>query len=208
MNREEGNADVDLHGTYTHGSDVGRKVIRGDVGCFAVATHLQYLDLSLTKIHGSIQPLGESLRNLTHLDLNRTKVEGDVSSLAPLTHLRYLDLFRCYKIGGAVGELRTLVGLKYLNLQSTDVEGSVEPLLALQLLTFLNLWSCKKLTGDKERIRSTMKRLRKDPWASDDRLMNHGRPEDPDAQLYIDDFGAVTSRLIGEDDDSDDSDEE
>ena len=191
MNGEEGSTDA------------GRKSTRGDVGCFAAATQLRYLDLSVTKIHGSIQPIGEGLHHLTHLDLNRTKVEGDVATLLPLKHLRYLDLFRCYKIAGAVASLRELVRLKYLNLQGTDVEGNIEPLMALQGLAFLNVWSCRKVTGDKGRFRSAMKRLRNDPWASDDRLMNHGRPEDPEEHLFIDDIGKITAELIGEDDSDD-----
>ena len=207
-NREEGSLHENLLGTYKHGADVGRRVLRGDIGSFAIASHLRYIDLGVTKVHGSIKPIGEHLHHLTHLDLNRSKVEGEVDSLASLVHLRYLDLFRCFKIGGKVGELRHLTHLKYLNLQATDVEGNIEPLMALREMIFLNLWSCNKLTGDRDRLREKMSRLRRDPFASDDRLMNHGRPEDPHEQLYLDELGNLTADLIDGDEEDSDNEEE
>ena len=64
------------------------------------------------------------------------------------------------------------------------------------------------MTGDRDRLREKLPRLRRHPFASDDRLMNHGRPEDPHEQLYLDEFGNLTADLIdGDDEDSDDEEE-
>ncbi|XP_074282165.1 receptor-like protein EIX2 isoform X2 [Silene latifolia] len=91
-------------------------------GCDAF--ELQYLNLSLNKMNGSLPSSLGQLTNLKYLDLGYNKMNGSLpSSLGQLTNLNYLDLSYNEFIGQVPASFVNLSGLKFLYLPKNKLSG-------------------------------------------------------------------------------------
>ena len=90
----------------------------------AANPRLRTLDLSGTRVNGSMAMFGSAGGGLTEVRLANTRVNGDISSLRFLPKLQALDLSGSF-VSGSLWVLRYLSGLRELRLANTNVHGDI-----------------------------------------------------------------------------------
>jgi Leucine-rich repeat (LRR) protein len=129
--------------------------------------HLEYLDLSLSSLHG---PNGHvfpeflcSLHSLRHLDLSNTRFSGSVpAQLANLSKLEYLDLSGTLLSGTLPPQLGNLSNLRHLGLSfMQDLQASdISWLTNLHLLEYLDISDINLSTNDVFSVANTIPSLK------------------------------------------------
>ena len=145
--------------------DLSNNRIRFDLTHFNGALSLEFLDLSFTLVHGSIESLdkctklehlaltkpwstrNKSMKNLEHPRLASTTVVGDIETLSNFPGLKILML-NSTSVSGDVSAMRNLSRLEQVQLSCTFVHGDVENFKAcLESLVSVRLFKTK-IEGD------------------------------------------------------------